>query len=477
MFAKLREKLKNSLSIFSRKAKEEVAESKRETAAEKIETVEKKEVKEVKAEPKEVVKEETHVEVKAAPVIEAPKIADSKVTSKLEQKSEKKKIKESKTTPSEKSAKSVQAPQHPPGMICDDEKGICIPAEMAAPKTKQKTPVQEKEKKKTEVKPKVEVKEIKPEIKIQPEPITIQEPVETKESETDSPKKGFFSKAKEFFTTKSLSEKQFDELFWSMERALLESNVAFDVVSKIKEDLKAKLINKPLPRDLETVVENSLKESIESVLNFNTIDFMNQNAKKPLIIAFFGINGSGKTTTIAKVAHLFQQHNKTCVMAAGDTFRAAAIQQLEEHAANLNVKIIKHNYGADSAAVAFDAVKYAQKQNIDVVLIDTAGRLHSDSNLMDELKKIVKVSKPDIKIFVGESITGNDCIEQAQKFDELIGIDGLILTKADVDEKGGTALSISYVTKKPILYIGTGQNYSDLKPFTKELVMDNLGLN
>src|SRR3989344_5453317 len=428
MFAKLREKLKNSLSIFSRKAKEEVAES--------------------------------------------------KVTSKLEQKSEKKKIKESKTTPSEKSAKSVQAPQHPPGMICDDEKGICIPAEMAAPKTKQKTPVQEKEKKKTEVKPKVEVKEIKPEIKIQPEPITIQEPVETKESETDSPKKGFFSKAKEFFTTKSLSEKQFDELFWSMERALLENNVAFDVVSKIKEDLKAKLINKPLPRNLESVVESSLKESIENILNFNSIDILNPaTTKKPLIIAFFGINGSGKTTTIAKVAHLFQQRSKTCVMAAGDTFRAAAIQQLEEHANTLNVKIIKHNYGADSAAVAFDAVKYAQKQNIDVVLIDTAGRLHSDSNLMDELKKIVKVSKPDIKIFVGESITGNDCIEQAQKFDELIGIDCLILTKADVDEKGGTALSISYVTKKPILYIGTGQNYSDLKPFTKELVMDNLGLN
>ena len=288
-------------------------------------------------------------------------------------------------------------------------------------------------------------------------------------------KKSIFSRAKEIFTTRTLSEEKFDELFWNLELALLENNVAVDVTQKIKDALKEQLVNKPLPRDLESVVSNTLKASLDSVLSTEKIDILTQH-KKPLIIAFFGINGSGKTTTIAKVAHLFQQNKKTCVLAAGDTFRAAAIQQLEEHAQNLNIKLIKHDYGADAAAVAFDAVKFAQKNAIDIVLIDTAGRLHSDTNLMDELKKIIRVAKPDLKIFVGESITGNDCITQASDFDAQIGIDGIILTKADVDEKGGTALSISYITKKPILYIGTGQKYTDLQPFTKEMVLKNLGL-
>jgi len=490
MFEKFKEKLKSSLSIFSRKAKEEVAE-------------EVKPISEVESKP-ETILEAIPEQVKH---VEAPHIADSK-SDEVKNYSKQKQ----KSTQSDKSAKGQAAPKHPPGMICDDKKGICIPVEtfvshskdndqtngiecaqsraegraidMAKPVTvkaepqiqeKAQTPTKTTPTKATPTKPaptkatsKTEPK-IEPKFEPEPQPVPLTQPSELKKS--------FFSKAKELFTTKSLSESQFDELFWPLERALLENNVAFDVVSKIKEDLKIKLINKPLPRSLESVVLNSLKESIDSILTTEQIDLLERTSKKPLVIAFFGINGSGKTTTIAKVAHHFQQNHKICVLAAGDTFRAAAIQQLEEHANNLHVKIIKHDYGADAAAVAFDAVKYAQKQNIDVVLIDTAGRLHSDSNLMDELKKIVRVAKPDIKIFVGESITGNDCIEQAQKFDELIGIDGLILTKADVDEKGGTALSISYVTKKPIIYLGMGQNYDDIKPFTKELILENLGLS
>ena len=301
-------------------------------------------------------------------------------------------------------------------------------------------------------------------------------PVHVEEKKAEQPR-SFFSKAKEALTTKRLSAEKFDELFWSLEQALLENNVAVAVIDKIKEDLKAKLIEKPLPRNLEDVVQKTLNESLDEVLSVEQQDFMTlARSKKPFVIAFFGINGSGKTTTIAKIAHLLQQNKLSCVMAAGDTFRAAAIQQLEEHADNLKIKIIKHDYGADAAAVAFDAVKHAQKHGIDVVLIDTAGRLHSDVNLMDELKKIVRVAKPDLKLFVGESITGNDCVEQAERFDEHIGIDGVILTKADVDEKGGTALSISFVTKKPIMYIGTGQRYGDLKQFSKEMVLENLGL-
>jgi len=160
--------------------------------------------------------------------------------------------------------------------------------------------------------------------------------------------------------------------------------------------------------------------------------------------------------------NLFKKNGLKCVIAASDTFRAAAIQQLQEHADKLGVKMIKHDYGADPAAVAFDAIKYAEANRADVVLIDTAGRLHSNVNLMDEMKKVVRVAKPDLKIFIGESITGNDCVEQAKKFNEAIGIDGIILAKADLDDRGGAAISVSFVTKKPILYIGTGQGYDDL---------------
>ena len=199
--------------------------------------------------------------------------------------------------------------------------------------------------------------------------------------------------------------------------------------------------------------------------------------EKPFVIAFFGINGSGKTTTIAKIADLLKKNKISCVLAASDTFRAASIEQLQIHADKLGIKLIKHDYGSDPAAVAFDAVKHAKAKKIDVVLIDTAGRLHNQANLMEELKKIVKVAKPNLKLFVGESIAGNDCIEQAQKFNEIIGIDGIILTKADVDEKGGAAISVSYITKKPIIYLGVGQEHSDLKEFEPNTIIESLGLD
>ena len=192
---------------------------------------------------------------------------------------------------------------------------------------------------------------------------------------------------------------------------------------------------------------------------------------------FVGINGSGKTTTIAKITSLLQENNLKTVMAAADTFRAAAIQQLQEHADRLGVKIVKHDYGADPAAVAFDAVRYAEANNVDVVLVDTAGRQHNNKNLMEEIKKIVRVANPDLKIFIGESITGNDCVEQAENFNQAVGIDGIVLTKADVDEKGGAAISISHVTKKPIIYLGTGQEYSDLKSFDPSIITSSLELS
>ena len=165
-----------------------------------------------------------------------------------------------------------------------------------------------------------------------------------------------------------------------------------------------------------------------------------------------------------------------CVLAASDTFRAASIEQLQQHADKLGIKMIKHDYGSDPAAVAFDAIKHAKAKNVAVVLIDTAGRMHSNVNLIDEMKKIIRVAKPDLKIFVGESITGNDCVEQAKTFNEAVGIDGIILAKADIDEKGGAAVSVSYVTKKPILYLGTGQRYNDLEPFSQDKIIKSIGL-
>ena len=319
-----------------------------------------------------------------------------------------------------------------------------------------------------------------PEEKEEPEPIEeapLPEPVEeTKEEE--QPKKGFFGKITESITKKKISESKFDDLFWEMEVALLENNVAVEVIEKIKNDLKTKIVDKKLTRGkIEEEILQSLGSSIAQLFDVETFDLISKvKEKKPYVIAFVGVNGSGKTTTIAKMIHMFQQNHLTCVVAASDTFRAAAIQQLEEHTDKLHVKLIKHDYGADPAAVAYDAIAHAKAKDIDVVFIDTAGRLHSNSNLMDEMKKIIRVAKPDMKIFIGESITGNDCVEQAKQFDAAVGIDAMILSKADVDEKGGAAISVSYVTGKPILYIGTGQEYSDLEKFDKNLILNGLGL-
>ncbi|MBU0471269.1 MAG: signal recognition particle-docking protein FtsY [Nanoarchaeota archaeon] len=289
---------------------------------------------------------------------------------------------------------------------------------------------------------------------------------------------GFFKKLTETVTKFNLSENKFDDLFWELEVILLENNFAVEVIEKIKNDLKEELTTGKVSRKgVEEVIKDTLKKSIKEVLDVESFDLVKKaKGKKPFIMAFIGVNGSGKTTNMAKVAHLLQKNGLSVVFAASDTFRAAAIQQLEEHANNLKIKMIKHDYNADSAAVAFDAIEHAKAKGIDVVMIDTAGRLHSNTNLMQELKKLIRVNNPDLKIFVGESITGNDCIEQAKVYNEEVGIDAIILSKADVDEKGGAAISVSYITKKPIIYIGTGQTYNDLKKFDKELVLESLGL-
>ncbi|MBS3136517.1 signal recognition particle-docking protein FtsY [Candidatus Woesearchaeota archaeon] len=363
---------------------------------------------------------------------------------------------------------------------------------------------QEEPPKKDEVKAKVETKDetlvtkIKekktnkvkhPQEKIIPEPVKKEEPLHEEETKKQSlqkeesvpeqkEKKGFFKTLGEKITTTKISDEKFDDIFLDIEMAMMESNVAVEVIEKIKHDLKRNIVGTPIKRgEVEKAVISSLKGSIVEAMSVTGFDILSRiGAKKPAVICFIGVNGSGKTTTIAKIAKMLLDNKKKAVIAASDTFRAAAIDQLQEHANNLGIKLIKHDYGSDPAAVAFDAIKYAKAKDIDVVLVDTAGRLHSNTNLMDELKKVVRVSKPDLVLFIGESITGNDCVEQAQKFSSEVNIDGIILTKADIDEKGGAALSIAYVTKKPILFLGTGQSYSDIEAFDPEKIAESLGL-
>lgn len=299
-----------------------------------------------------------------------------------------------------------------------------------------------------------------------------------KKEEKEPEKKGFFSKLKEKFTKTKISEEEFSQYSEDLLMILIENNVALEVADKILVELKEKVVNKELSRkDLEEEIKNSLKETIENILvePFNIIKKIKEK-KEPYVMLFCGINGTGKTTTIAKLATLLKKENISCIMAAGDTFRAASIEQLKLHGERTNTKVIAHEYGSDPAAVGFDAIQYAKKNNIKVVLIDTAGRMHTAKNLLKEIEKISSVCKPDAKIFVGESITGNDAVEQVKAFNESIGIDGIILSKADIDEKGGTALSVGYITGKPILFLGMGQEYKDLELFNKEKFIEKLGL-
>ena len=341
---------------------------------------------------------------------------------------------------------------------------------------KEKEVIEEEEKVEEPKKEKKEEVEEEPEIS--EEPIKEEEPEEEPAEEAKPKKKGLFSFVTERVTKFNISEEKFEEMFWDLEVALLENNVAVEVIEKIKEDMKEELTREKISRKkVMEVIINRLDQSIKELFDVDQIDLMKEiKKKKPFVISFIGVNGSGKTTSMAKVAKNLMNQGLSVVFAAADTFRAAAIEQLQEHADKLGVKMIRHDYKSDPAAVAFDAVEHAKAKNIDVVLVDTAGRLHSNDNLMNELKKLVRVNNPDLKVFVGESTTGNDCVEQARLFDQAVGIDAVILAKVDVDDKGGAAISISFVTKKPIIFIGTGQNYEDLEPFDPQIVLKSLGL-
>ncbi len=278
-------------------------------------------------------------------------------------------------------------------------------------------------------------------------------------------------------TTRTISEEKLDDLLWDLEVGLLESDVAYSVIESIKKDIKEELRYVLIEKSkIGEIVENVLKNAITHVLTAGALDFDKflEDAKRPIVIMFVGVNGSGKTLSIAKMATYLKRKGMSSVMAAGDTFRAGAIEQLEIHANKVGVRIIKHGANADPAAVAFDAIDHAKAKHKDVVLLDTAGRVQTNINLMDEMAKIKRVAKPDLIIFVGDALAGNDAVEQAKRFNEIVGIDGIILTKVDTDAKGGSALSVAYTIGKPLLFIGMGQGYEDQIPFDPQWMIDNI---
>ena len=277
-------------------------------------------------------------------------------------------------------------------------------------------------------------------------------------------------------TTTELKPENLQPILEDFKMSLAENDVAFPVADKICDELKKRLTGVQVKRleDRKRLVEDNLRRVLlEVMLTNNKIDLLERIEEKrqtsePYVMLFVGINGTGKTTTIAKVAQYLRNKDYSVVLAGSDTYRAGSIEQLEEHARRLGMRVIKHDYGADPAAVAYDAISHAKAHGINVVLIDTAGRMQTNQNLMNELAKVKRVVQPDLTVLTLDSLIGNDAVMQAEEFHKCVGVDATILTKVDADVKGGSALSVTYVTQKPILFIGVGQTYKDLELFNPE---------
>ena len=276
-----------------------------------------------------------------------------------------------------------------------------------------------------------------------------------------------------------ISDDTLDSVLEDLEIALLQSDVALPVVERIRKDLRKELAGRKVKwgADAEAAIRSSFENSVRAILSQPPIDLVARiraQEPRPYIILLVGVNGTGKTTTVAKLAHWLSRQQLSVAIAAGDTFRAGAIEQLLVHGERLGIKVVRQQEGSDPAAVAFDAVAHARARHLDVVLVDTAGRQHTNENLVEEAKKIRRVVQPHLTLFVGDALSGNDTLEQAKQFQKALGLDGLILTKLDADAKGGAALSATYVTKKPLLFVGVGQGYEDLRPFDPDWMVRRL---
>jgi len=291
-----------------------------------------------------------------------------------------------------------------------------------------------------------------------------------------------FSNFYDRVTKTELQGKDLDKVLDEFQLSLVENDVAVSVADYVATELKEKLKDVQFARfsDPRERVKAILSDVLLSVLDragrLDIFELVEEKKKAgvPAIIVFVGINGTGKTTSIAKLAHILQRKGRTSILAASDTYRSGSIEQLEEHARRIGVRLIKHQYGADPAAVAFDAVNYARAHGINAVLIDTAGRMQTNQNLLEEMRKIVRVTKPDLTILVVDALTGNDAVEQGKVFSQAVKVDGIILAKLDADVKGGNAISLSYIMGRPVTLVGTGQGYDDLEPFQPQTIVRNL---
>ncbi len=275
---------------------------------------------------------------------------------------------------------------------------------------------------------------------------------------------------------KELKERDLEKYLEDLKVFLVKNDVALETAETIINDVKTRMIGTKIPRfsDISQIIKKSLKNVLSDILsNSEKLDFYgliraNKEKGKVTKIVFLGINGVGKTLTIAKLAHILKEMGYKVVLACSDTFRAGAIEQLEKHAFKIGVEMIKRPYGADPASVAYDAIAHAMARSLDIVMVDTAGRMHTNINLMDELRKIVRVVEPDLTILVVDALAGHDALVQSKQFLETIGFDGVIMTKVDANVTCGSIFSIVHQTKKPILFLGTGSRYEDLKPFNAE---------
>lgn len=296
--------------------------------------------------------------------------------------------------------------------------------------------------------------------------------------------KDAFKRLRESLATKEVSRGELEDVLDELKLSLIESEVAFEAAEELANKLAREIMGARVPRSLgvKPLVVDSLKRvllealkplespPLESIVR----EHREAHPETPYVMVFLGVNGTGKTTSIAKIAYRLKTAGLRVVLAASDTYRAGAIEQLRRHAERLKVDFISQRYGADPAAVARDAVDHAVAKRLDVVLIDTAGRMHTKRNLMDELNKIIRVSEANERVVVIDALTGNDSVTQALEFDRFVGVDSIVIAKMDADVKGGTLISVAYMLRRPIRYLGVGQGYKDLREFKPEWVIENL---
>ena len=392
----------------------------------------------------------------------------------------------------EKIEEEVSAPEAatPQGPIQPEEAPIPSEPVPQAPKP----PEPKKEERKPEPKPVAPPEPVIPPVVEAPKPkaeapapkaAVLQEPkkevgASAPEAATpQKPKLGFVTRLKQAVASEiTLSEKEIDDFMWEFELALLEADVAQPVAEEIIASLKKRLAETSFSRgkDVHTEIESAVRETLKEIISLPGFDLLDRvkQSEKPFIIMFLGPNGAGKTTTLAKIASMLKKNGVSTVFAASDTFRAASIEQLQHHADALGIKMVKHDYGADPAAVAFDTIKSAKARGIDCVLIDTAGRQDTNKNLMEELKKIKRVANPHVLVYLDEALAGNALLDRVEQFKSEIGVDGVILSKMDMDVKGGGVISIARSTGVPIIYYGTGQSYDDLEAFDADALLDRI---